>query len=305
MPLVLVHNDVVRNPDHQWDDAEGEHYHYPSNYVGMVKPGEPFVYYRGVLRAHGKRGPAQYVGGGRIGRVWEDPNRPKGKRRACYCAIEDHQTFAEPVPAKIDGILLEQIPKNMWRNGVRILDPAVYQRIMRMAVVVPPPTLVTPDPTAVRAAVSDSLIRPPVGAGGGGSVGKGSYRKSKQAKIVGDWAEAVVVRHIEKQIPGCVQCVHRAAQGETPGWDIDYLDSGGVLQRVEVKGTVGNAFTGVEMTAGEMRAAKAHGQGYWLYLVAGCLTDRPKVQAVRDPATQIAEGNWATTPVVFSVKFGS
>jgi hypothetical protein len=30
MPLVLVHNDVVANPAHAWNDVEGVHY--PSKY---------------------------------------------------------------------------------------------------------------------------------------------------------------------------------------------------------------------------------------------------------------------------------
>jgi hypothetical protein len=41
MPLVLVHNDVVANPAHAWNDEEGVHYHYPSKYQGKIKTGEP------------------------------------------------------------------------------------------------------------------------------------------------------------------------------------------------------------------------------------------------------------------------
>jgi hypothetical protein len=67
MPLVLVHNDVVANPAHVWNDVKGVRYHYPSKYQGKIKMGEPFVYYRGVHRTEGKRGPAEYVGTGRIG----------------------------------------------------------------------------------------------------------------------------------------------------------------------------------------------------------------------------------------------
>jgi hypothetical protein len=74
MPLVLVHNDVVANPAHAWNDVEGVHYHYPSKYQNKIKTGEQFVYYRGVNRVGGKRGPAEYVGAGRIGRIWLDPD---------------------------------------------------------------------------------------------------------------------------------------------------------------------------------------------------------------------------------------
>ena len=44
MPLVLVHNDVVANPQHEWDDKEGVQYHYPAKYQSKIKTDEPFVY---------------------------------------------------------------------------------------------------------------------------------------------------------------------------------------------------------------------------------------------------------------------
>ncbi len=108
MALVLVHNDVVSNPAHRWDDVEGVHYHYPSNYRGKVQTGEPFVYYRGVHRVGGKRGPAEYVGAGHIGKIWEDPAR----KNAWYCAVVDYARFPAPVAAKVEGVNREDIPSN-------------------------------------------------------------------------------------------------------------------------------------------------------------------------------------------------
>lgn len=303
MPLVLVHNDVVRNPDHAWDDVEGERYHYPNKYQSKVITGEPFVYYRGVNRVGGKRGPAEYVGSGRIGDVWLDPARPTGRNKAWYCSIEGYQRFAEPVPAKVDGLTLENIPANMWRDGIRPLDPSVYARIVGEVSAQPALAASAPAPLDVTVLASDSLIMPaaPVQR----TNAKSSYRRSRQAKAVGDWAEAVALRYITEQIVGCSQCVHRAAAGETPGWDIDYVDSHGHLQRVEVKGTIAGAFSGVELTAGEMRAAKAHAEGYWLCLVANCFTAAPKVQLIRNPAERLAAGSWTATPAVYSVQFRS
>ena len=37
------------------------------------------------------------------------------------------------VPAKIDGVTLEQIPANLWRDGVRTIDPEVFNRILTLA----------------------------------------------------------------------------------------------------------------------------------------------------------------------------
>ncbi|WP_298355864.1 DUF3883 domain-containing protein [Rhodoblastus sp.] len=299
MPLVLVHNEVVANPAHAWDDVEGVHYHYPSKYRGLIREGEPFVYYRGVHRLGGKRGPAEYVGAGRIGRIWSDPSKP----RAWYCAIEAYERFTTPVPAKMDDVLLEQIPRNMWRDGVRNLDSNVYERIMGLATV----ARHDPKPSVEEAIVAASadLIVPQrlVGPRQDSSPMRGGYRKSKRAKEIGDWAEGVALRHIVATIPGVTDCIHRAANGETPGWDIDYLDRTGVLQRVEVKGTTAAAFTNIQMTAGELEAAKAHGASYWLCLVAECLTKAPKVQLIRDPARYVDKGEWSTKAELFSIRF--
>lgn len=300
MPLVLVHNDVVLNPAHAWDDVEGEHYHYPSKYQRKIQTGEPFVYYRGVNRVGGRRGPAEYVGAGRIGEIWLDPATQNASRKAWYCRIEDYQRFAEPVPAKVDGVTLEQIPSNLWRDGVRSLDPAVYARIIeRGGYGLAAPALIPAAAPQITAA--DNLIVPAT-VGGPAKV-RGSYRKSRQAKATGDWAEQVALRYIQEQIIGCADCTHRAALGETPGWDLDYIDASGALQRVEVKGTTGAAFSSIDLTAGEMRAAKTHGASYWLCLVAGCLTASPKVQLVQDPAKLLTSGTWSAAPAVYQVRF--
>ena len=306
MPLVLVHNDVVTNPAHLWNDIEGVHYHYPSKYQGKIKTGEPFVYYRGVHRLGGKRGEAQYVGFGRIGSIWPDPDLKEKSRRAWYCGIEDYQRFSIPVPAKIDGVTLEDIPRNLWRDGVRLLDQAVYDRIMQLGNANDSSPVAPATVTQLNIVASDALIIPAALIdAGGGNRRTGNYRKSKRAKEIGDWAEVVVLRYITEQVTGSTNCTHRAAIGETPGWDIDYLDQAGVLQRVEVKGTTAAAFVAVELTVGEMNAAQSHGSNYWLYLVAGCLTESPKVQAIRDPASQLNEGVWSATPVLFSLRFAA
>ena len=136
MPLVLVHNDVVRNPAHEWDDVEGVRYHYPAKYQAKISTGEPFVYYRGVLRADGSRGLPNTSARAASVRL-PDPERSDGVRKAWYCAIEDYVRFAKPMAAKLGGETLEQIPRNMWRDGIRPLDPVVYQRIMSLAAAQP------------------------------------------------------------------------------------------------------------------------------------------------------------------------
>jgi hypothetical protein len=305
MPLVLVHNDVVANPAHAWNDVEGVHYHCPSKYQGKIKTGEPFVYYRGVHRTEGKPGAAEYVGTGRIGDIWADPEPRNEGRKAWYCGIDDYRRFAVPVPAKIEGVTLEQIPANLWRDGVRTIDPEVFNRILTLAAEHGPERGGVSANTA-NIETADNLIVPPtVAAPGAGRRAPMGYRKSRRAKEIGDWAEDIVLRYISEQVSGCTNCVHRAALDETPGWDIDYLDSNGRLHRVEVKGTVAAAFTGVDITANELRAARTHGFEYWLYLVAGCMSDTPRVQAIPDPASKLASNDWSLTPILFSLAFAA
>jgi Domain of unknown function (DUF3883) len=175
--------------------------------------------------------------------------------------------------------MLEQIAverQNLWRDGVRVLDAVTYDRIIREGE--PIGSLVPPVPplSEVMIGPSEDLIVPAamIKAGSGNS-GPGSYRKSKRAKAIGDWAEGWPFAIFGSAV-GCSDCVHRAAVAEMPGWDIDYVDINGVLQRVEVKGTLAAALTGIDLTANEMSAAQTHGSNYWLYLVAGCLTATPK-----------------------------
>lgn len=300
MPLVLVHNDVVMNPAHQWNDVEGVHYHYPSKYRAKIKTGEPFVYYRGVNRAGNKRGPAEYFGQGSIGKIWPDPER----KNAWYCAIENYERFPSPVAAKIDGAPREIIASNLWRDGVRVLDPQVYQAIIAVG------NAANDDykrqqsaPSQAELAQPGELILPT-------ALGKhqnvsGEYERSRRSKEIGDWAEVVALAYIQSEIVGCADCTHRAALGETPGWDIDYRDAQGVLQRVEVKGTVAAAFSAIDLTKNEMTAAVQHEENYWICLIAKCETQGPRIQLLRNPAKYIGEGAWRAKPTVYRVSFSS
>ncbi len=232
MPLVLTTNDMVRNPEHLWDDIEGVQYHYPNQYKSKIQPGVEFVYYRGVHRKDGSRAPAEYFGRGRIGAVRPDPSTEGASRPSWFCAIEDYQPFNPPVPAKIDDAPLEQIAPNMWRNGVRDLDEEIFRRIVERAAQSSGNSTTGAAPSA--AIEVDNLIAPSAKITGGGKT-RGDYRRSKRSKEIGDWAERAVLDFIRDELGG-TDIVHRAGIRETPGWDIDYRDAEGVLQRVEVKG---------------------------------------------------------------------
>lgn len=298
MPLVLVHNDVVANPAHQWDDVEGVHYHYPSKYRGKIQSGERFVYYRGVHRANGGRGPAEYVGSGLIGKIWADPAR----KNAWYCGVEEYERFSSPVPAKVAGVNREKIPSNLWRDGVRVLDPQVFEEIIKAASTgasalhpITADEAGLPEPANL-ILPADLANKQPLG---------NPYRRSRRSKEIGDWAEKAAFAYIKNEVAGCTACTHRAAVGETPGWDIDYRDAKGLLQRVEVKGTIAAAFASIDLTANEMKAAKEHAAQYWLCLVAECETKQPKIQLIQNPARRIASGEWAASATAYAVRFNA
>lgn len=317
MPLVLVENERTAGGrfDH-WADVTGVSYQFPNQYRNKVLPGETFVYYRGARRSGGKRGTPEYFGVGRIGEVREDPSnesdQPKAKRR-WYCEIKDYQPFAKPVPFKVDGEFIEKIPDNFWGVAVRDLPVSTLERIIQLAgleAIVDDglEPIVAPTMPPIEAVVAttlpstESLLirRPPKTEGRiePGPTGSGSNRRSRHAVLIGRRAEEVVLGllHVERRTR--VRWV--AAEGETPGWDIEYWE-GEQRIAVEVKGTSGKGFPSIELTAGELSAARALGASYWLYLVADCLGTNPVVQRLNDPALLLAQGTLQAAPILYRI----
>ena len=161
MPLVLVHNDVVANPAHVWNDVEGVRYHYPSKYQGKIKMGEPFVYYRGVHRTEGKRGPAEYVGTGRIGTYGEIQRRermdearglrdtlrgagPCEDRRRHFGADSGQPLARRRTDDRPRGLQSNTKPCGGARTGERRRFPAKASNIKTADNSIVPPTVVAP-----------------------------------------------------------------------------------------------------------------------------------------------------------------
>ena len=304
MPLILTQNEVTVNDAHDRKDIEGEQYHYPTKYRNKVIEGERFVYYQGVNRANGKKGEAHYFGTGRIGSIWQDPDpeRQKGGKIAWFCKVEEYERFPEPVAAKVDGINREQGPQNLFRDGVRVTDTATFEGILQASGVaedIGSSGKSSPPPEKMKANAASNLLFSPTKNQGGG---KSSGRYSRIAKAIGDWAERLALQLLE-DIKGSSNHVHRAAIGETPGWDFDYTDANGKLHRVEVKGTQAAAFRNIEITANELAAAKEHGDDYSLFLIAKCMSETPSYQVVRNPARLIDGGEWNVEPTVFRLSF--
>lgn len=130
---------ITENDESAWDDQTGRLYHYPNRYLKHLEQGTLAVYYKGRIKdktyADQRLSNApHYFGLATIGASYPDQSSPKNDY---FAVIEGFQAFKAPVLAKQDGQYLEQIPPNRatnyWRDGVRPITQAVYNRIVRMA----------------------------------------------------------------------------------------------------------------------------------------------------------------------------
>jgi hypothetical protein len=83
-------------------------------------------------------------------------------------------------------------------------------------------------------------------------------------------------------------------------WNVEepqYVGADGELVAVEVKGTAADAFISVELTDSEWMAAHQLRHQYRLFLVAGCLGTKPRLQELLDPATLVERREITAAPV--------
>jgi Domain of unknown function (DUF3883) len=306
--LVLVENEVTVGGEYDfWADDTGARYHFPNQYRNRVRPGLPFVYYRGVRRSGGKRGAAEYFGTGFVGDVWLDPELSTdtpARNRRWYCAIEDYVSFPVPVPAKREGTTYENIQTAMgWRTAVREISTDVLDAILLAARAVrnrsqlQVPSLASVQ--LVQSAPSELVItRPRPKAPGSTNADRLSTRRMKE---IGDWAEELVYRWLcETLAPSEQETVDWVAQrGETPGWDISYFSEAGAQISVEVKATTSGRFSSIDITGNEWRAAELHGENYVLVLVTRAVSERPRIALLWNPSNLVDSGNLQVQPMSF------
>jgi hypothetical protein len=309
MPVVLVQNPVIIDPEFDWKDILGEQYHFPNKYKNRCRTDTPFIYYRGTRRPGGKRADPEYFGRGIVGDVWRDNEIPESspkKNWAWYCRILDYVPFQTPIPAKINGEFIEKIPRNHWSEGVRTLPQDTFDRILVLAGCTPAdpvkalafPDLrdVTIEETAVPLLVPrkpEPLVP--------SELNHTATRYSRTALPVGRRAEELVHRYLQERAGqlGARNIRWIAKEGGTPGWDLQYETPKGELIAIEVKGTTGARFANIELTVGEWTAAAALEERYWLYLVADCCTSTPKIQRLQNPARLVHSGAASIIPIVY------
>lgn len=134
----MIYTVITENDESQWNDVTGVSYHFPSRYKKYLEPGTDVVYYKGKLknlefRSKRLTDDPHYFGIARIGRVNPDFNT---ERNYFFAEIVDYKPFQRAVKAKQKTSYIEQIPPNLknnyWRDGVRQIDKAVFQRILAL-----------------------------------------------------------------------------------------------------------------------------------------------------------------------------
>ena len=304
-PLVLVENEVTLDGRYDfWADETGVRYQYPNQYRNKVQTGRPFVYYRGVRRAGRKRGPTEYFGVGTIGEIWRDPEIPEDAPKRgwrWYCAIEDYQSFAAPVPAKRGQEAFEPIMNPLgWRTGVREISWKVYSQVLEAAGLTTDavPESVAPQKGELKeVTVEDLLVARPKGLSGGGG-GREGTRRSTQSKWIGDRAEEAVYHWLKEKLPAdqAATLDWHAQRGHTPGYDLSYRDETDQLIGVEVKGTTLARFPSIELTGNEWRAAGDMGNRFRMALVSGVGKADSQIAFLDDPSGLAERGQLTALP---------
>lgn len=127
---------IAENDESQWDDIEGEKYHFPNKYKNILKPGTRVIYYKGVLKDKKFKNlrfsdKAYYFGHAIIGEITEDK---KSTKSDLYAEILNYEKFETPILAKNGNDFLEEIPNskksNYWRDGVRKISHKTYINIL-------------------------------------------------------------------------------------------------------------------------------------------------------------------------------
>lgn len=289
---------ITENDISNWDDEKGSKYHFPKRYLKYLNPGTKIIYYKGKIRD--KRfesvrlsNEPHYFGIGIIGDVWRESENSSNY----FAEIVDYIEFKNAVNFKDPkNNYLEQIPdnrkSNYWRDGVRPVDESFYNLIINLAglnndfiqiksnyyqqqeVNYPSPEF-TEDELLKWYEQNNMLVKD--------SSNKARY--SKEAKKIGDEGERIVFQYLEtlqdQNIIG--NLVWHAREGETPGYDISYIDNHGEKICIEVKATSAKSFMNFIMTANEVESARSIGKNYKIYLVADCFGTKPKMNVIENP----------------------
>lgn len=130
---------ITENDESAWSDDTGNLYHYPKRYLKYLTPGTKVIYYKGRLKdirysSSRLSNLPHYFGVAEIGDCYSDNQSNKDDY---YSIIVNYHKFDKAVIAKIDNAYIEVIPvnrkNNYWRDGVRLINKEIYNKIVDLA----------------------------------------------------------------------------------------------------------------------------------------------------------------------------
>lgn len=299
---IITENDVS-----QWDDETGTTYHFPNKYLKHLQPGTKLIYYKGKLKdkqfleSRLSKDP-HYFGIAEVGSIWEDENNKKNH----FAEIINYSPFSKAVSFKNkNGKYLEEIPKsrasNYWRDGVRPSNLETYNRIISNAGLGNELEAIKYSFQRTLTLVEKDVLKPYSKGAKKISESKNSIsRYSSNAKPIGDKGEEYVLNYLKSNLSfsEIKTLKWHADIGETPGYDISYINDQNQLIAIEVKSTSGKVFKNFIMTINEINAAQKLRENYFIYLVADCLGSSPKLNIKTNPTIN---DSFSFEPLSFNV----
>lgn len=123
-------------------------------------------------------------------------------------------------------------------------------------------------------------------------MGTPASRRARRSADDGDHERAVtlVAERLRASLPAkAVRTLRRARSRRAPAsWDLEYRDASGERVAILVRASRTALFEAVDVSAAEWDAARRLGTRYWLFLVAGLMSN-PRISRVQNPAGQVQD----------------
>jgi hypothetical protein len=268
MPLVLTQNEATES-GHEYADVFGVSYEYPSRYRNAIRPGQPFVYYRGRRRATGGHQPQSYLGLGIVGQIAAGATEGR-----FTCRIEDFRRFDQPLPFKEGGNYLEPGAAEYgtraglyFRQGVRVIDDETFRRIV-----------------AAGGPAHAPEIPPTSG-----------YASPTTAQLVDDIAMELALAEASMRFP---TAQIKRMPHSNPGFDIRVVTDEGAVRYLEVKGTT-RPSPRFFMSEGEWCFSVEHAPRYSLWVFYG-IDLQARTGSLRDVDGTVGSPHTTLEPIQYA-----
>ncbi|MFC3802788.1 DUF3883 domain-containing protein [Cohnella sp. GCM10012308] len=306
---------IVENDESQWDDRTGVSYHFPRKYRSLLTTGTSVIYYKGSQRKSRfskqrmSRDP-HYFGLAKIGVVTQDTLNSAHY----YAEITDYIPFTTAVHIRNNLGNYYEVPTkdNFWRDGVRASSKDVFANILNQTNLVfaqncpdieielgnsqyPPVNDSSPVLADDILFIKREFERQKMDKGGN----SGGF--TSNSKVIGDRAEEIVLKYLSDTLLQEEKVTLRwlAKDGETPGYDVSYVNQQDETICIEVKGTTSKAFLSFNITINEWMAAERERDNYFIYLVAECFSAFPSIQVIKNPFELCKD--WSLKPLAYRV----